>query len=305
MPVVALNRRFVEWGDKEPPDPAFRHVLRLGDGAIGWDELLAKRRVVILAEAGSGKSTEIAKRARLLVADGKRAFHATVEDVGRDGLEAALSNAARADLAAWRASKEDAWFFIDSVDEAKAEGVRFKTVVRRLADGIDVARSRAHVILSGRITDWEFRKDLESLTYGLPILPDEEYRPAKTPEEELLRIIRQEQRKENQPSPEGPFVALMAPLDRERIRLFAERKGIPNLDSFLKQIEAANLWHFAQRPLDLEWLVSFWQNEKRLRLGLFAEMVERSVTERLKEKNKDRSRKDNRCARSPVVRTLS
>jgi hypothetical protein len=62
-----------------------------------------------------------------------------------------------ASLAASRTSTDDAWFFIDSVDEAKSSGVRLEKVVRKLADGIVGHEKRAHVILSGRIMDWEFR----------------------------------------------------------------------------------------------------------------------------------------------------
>ena len=80
----------------------------------------------------------------------------------------------------------------------------------------------------------------------------------------------------------------MAQLDRERVRLFAEAAGIPQRDQFLNAIDDADLWHFARRPLDLDWLVRFWQSEGRF--GTLLEMVERSVAERLKETNPDRAR---------------
>lgn len=290
MPVVALDRRFIEWGDQEPSDPEIRRAFGLGDGGVGWDELLVKRRVVILAEAGSGKSTEMSERARMSAASHRCAFHATVEDVGRDGLESALGVGGRERLAAWRRSTDEAWFFIDSVDEAKSSGIRLEKVARRLADGIHGSEERAHIILSGRISDWEFRKDLESLKKWLPV-SSQVSTPAATAEEELLRVIRQERRRdEKPPPPEVPFVARMAPLDRDRVRRFAEGKAAPNLDRFLEAVETANLWHFARRPLDLDWLVRFWQSEGRL--GSLAEMVERSITERLKETNTGRARND-------------
>ena len=122
LSVVTLNRRFIEWGQKEPPDPEFRRAIGLGDDGLGWEELLSKRRVVILAEAGSGKSTEMKERGRLLEAGG-RAFHASLEDVGTDGLEGGLSATDRKRLAEWRESPDEAWLFFDSVDEAKAAGV--------------------------------------------------------------------------------------------------------------------------------------------------------------------------------------
>jgi hypothetical protein len=190
---------------------------------------------------------------------------------------------------AWHASIDDAWFFLDSVDEAKSRGIRLERAVRRLADAIRGAEERAHIVLSGRITDWEFRRDLKSLNEWLSV-SIRDVTPGKTPEEELLRIIRQEQRGEKEPNPEQPFVGIMLPLDRERIRLFADAKGTPDLNKFLERIEAADLWHFASRPLDLDWLVKFWQSEGRL--GSLAEMIERSVSERLKETNTDRVRSD-------------
>jgi len=141
--IVDLNRRFHEWNDNEPPDPEMRRAWGLDDGGIGWEQLLTKRRAVILAEAGSGKSTEFAERARLMAQSHAYIFHASVEDVGRDGLDDALSVDARNKLAAWRQSADDAWFFIDSVDEANVAGIKFARVVRKLAEGIHGARSDA------------------------------------------------------------------------------------------------------------------------------------------------------------------
>ncbi len=267
---VELNRRFHEWGENEAPDPEFHRAMGLADAGVGWEELLNKSRVVILAEAGSGKSTEIAARMRLTRSGGRLAFRATVEDVGRDGLKGALSSADRTTFEAWLASADDGWFFLDSVDEAKSSGIRLEKILRKLADAIAGAEGRAHIILSGRITDWEFRKDLQSLKDWLPPA----IRPGRTAEEELLRIVGQEGKREGEPrAAEQPFITLMAPLDRDRVRLFAEAKGAPDLENFLRQVEAANLWHFAHRPLDLEWLVRFWQTEGRL--GSLAEILHR------------------------------
>ena len=56
------------------------------------------------------------------------------------------------------------------------------------------------------------------------------------------------------------------------MRLFATAKRVADLDVFMIKIEDADLWRFAQRPLDLNWLVEFWQ--KHGRLGTLAKMVE-------------------------------
>src|SRR5229473_2945148 len=121
---IELNRRFVQCRDDERSDPDLvAHFGRTAD-TLGWDDLLTKRRVVLLAEAGSGKTTEMKARVCALAVDRSTVFYATVEDVGRRGIEGALRHADRAQLTAWRASEQDAWFFIDSVDEAKNSGVK-------------------------------------------------------------------------------------------------------------------------------------------------------------------------------------
>lgn len=282
MPVIDLNRRFVEWNKEESSDSEIRRRFGLGEDGVGWEELLVKRRVIVLAEAGSGKSTELKERWRNAVERGQYAFHASVEDVGREGLERALPFDSRAKLAGWRKSNDEAWFFIDSVDEAKSTGIRLEKVFRNLAEGIESAEERSHIVLSGRVTDWEFRRDLESVTRWLPLSSASP--PQVTGEEELIKILRQVGRRNGKaPAPELPFVALMASLDRDRIQKFAEGKAVPNVGSFLAAIEAGNLWHFSRRPLDLDWIVRFWQTEGRL--GSLEEMVGQSIAERLKETN--------------------
>ena len=62
------------------------------------------------------------EQARRRTEAGQFAFYATLEDVGQDGLESALRPGDRARLMSWRErSDESAWFFVDSVDEAKSE----------------------------------------------------------------------------------------------------------------------------------------------------------------------------------------
>jgi hypothetical protein len=59
LPTIALDRRFSEWraGDISDPDLVLR-FMRSAD-LLTWENLLARRRVVILAEVGSGKTEEM------------------------------------------------------------------------------------------------------------------------------------------------------------------------------------------------------------------------------------------------------
>ena len=286
---IELDRQFVECRDDEQSDPDL--IARYGrtDGTLAWPDLLSRRRVVLLAEAGSGKTTEMSARAREQARARHHAFYATVEDVGLKGLEAALRPADRAALAAWHSSDKEGWLFIDSVDEAKQSGVKLRAALRGVAGGIAGAERRAHVILSGRYADWQFRHDLIHFNEELAIPADGALPPPPTPDELVIRTIRRE-RREPPPPPEKAIVVVMTGLDEDRVRRFASGKNIQNLDAFIVQIETANLWQFARRPLDLDWLVQFWHSHKRF--GNLAEMLDICIAERLQESNSNRARLD-------------
>ena len=292
---IELNRQFVEWreGDGELSDPEVYLHFGLRDKAKGWPDLCKFHRVVVLAEAGSGKTDELKQQARQLSASGAFAFYATVQDVGREGLESSVDGSVgrdRAALAAWRSSEESAWFFVDSIDEAKLDNVRLERALARLAEAIVGAEARAHIVLAGRHTDWEFRRDLERLEEALPGPTIGRTSSPPSPSELLVRTIRHEEVTPAKIEREAPAVVVLVSLDAERVRLFASGKEAPNLDAFLSAIEGGNLWQFARRPLDLDWLVQFWITNNRL--GSLAEMLANSLVERLQETNLGRARRD-------------
>ncbi len=256
---------------------------------FGWPDLLAKRRVVILAEAGSGKTEELTAQACLQTAAGKFAFYATVQDVGRDGLESALRPVGRARLNAWRSSSESGWFFIDSIDEAKLDNIRLERALRQIASGIVGAEGRAHIVLSGRHTDWEFARDARRLNEELPLSRESVAEPVPPLDELIRRVLRHEKPPEPTPA-ETPLIVVMAPLDADKVRTYAAAKNAPELDSLIDAIQAANMWDFARRPLDLDWIVRYWRDHGRL--GSFTAMIEASLRERVREVDPDRARRD-------------
>lgn len=291
MTTVALDRRFYEWSEDADglAHSRYRAAAGLSDGMLGWTDLLAKRRVVILAEAGSGKTEELTEQARLQTAAGKFAFYATVQDVGRDGLASALRPADRKRLNAWRSSSEPGWFFIDSIDEAKLDNIRLERALRQIANGIVGAEGRAHIVLSGRHTDWEFARDARRLNEELPLPRESAAEPVPPLDELIRRVLRHEKPPEPTPA-ETPLIVVMAPLDADKVRTYAAAKNAPELDSLIDAIQAANMWDFARRPLDLDWIVRYWRNHGRL--GSFTAMIEASLRERVREVDPDRARRD-------------
>ncbi|KQW93232.1 hypothetical protein ASC94_11190 [Massilia sp. Root418] len=284
MTIIPLNRRFHRWTEDNSFDAEAIRMLRNGGFSLDWATLLKAKRVVILAEGGSGKSTEFTAQHDQLIKQGAFSFLATVTRVGDRGVESALSYQDRQRLVEWRKSGKPAWFFVDSVDEAKRASVRFEDALRHIADSILGAEGRAHVVVSGRHSDWEFNRDLAALADILPI-HDLTALPAAAPNELVIQALH---RKKSDKAPiEMPLVMLMDPLDAAQVERFAVGKGISNAQDFLSEIDYSRLWTFASRPVDLDWLVRFWLN--KCSFDNLERMLDLSLSARLKETDRIRA----------------
>jgi hypothetical protein len=288
MSFVELDRTFFSWSEDRAPGDWF--LLQRLSGSQNWSELLKLQRVIVLAEAGSGKSDELKAQAKSQQKAGRFAFYVTVQDVARPGLPAALNSRDRTLFAAWKNSEDQAWFLVDSVDELKLDGMRLETALKELADAIEGVAFRANIILSGRITDWEFRADLARFEEFFPVPLMRETETPRAPREELVRVLNHERQRERAERKEKPSVFLMTPLDSERIKRFAAAKGVERVDEFVSAIDDANLGNLAARPVDLIWLIEYWQRNHRF--GTLVEMLETSISERLRETNPQHGRKD-------------
>ena len=182
MKKIPLNRQFSPHKDK-----ATEHYLRFRTTQFDWPNLLGNRRVAILAEGGSGKTTEFEERKRILSGEGKFAFYATLQDVGNLGLKGALQDEAEFD--SWFASDAPGYFFLDSVDEAKAGHVRLETALNQIAKGIGTAAARAHIILSSRAKPWHDQRGAELMAKALRI-PDKKEQLPPLSDDDLLRMAR-------------------------------------------------------------------------------------------------------------------
>lgn len=57
-------------------------------------------------------------------------------------------------------STNDAWFFLDSVDEARLEDPRkFHKAIKRFAKKIQSASHRSHIYISSRPYSWRYKED--------------------------------------------------------------------------------------------------------------------------------------------------
>jgi IstB-like ATP binding protein len=167
---IELNRTF--WPVKDDTDydsDRFRLQSAFAAESAEWSELLQSKRVVILAEAGTGKTHELVNIAREMINDGKSAFFCRIEDLAELSVEEAITEGSYDQLKAWKQQEEEAWFFLDSVDEARLANPRdFERALRRVAKELGDVAKRSHIYITSRVSDWMANADRALVNEILP-----------------------------------------------------------------------------------------------------------------------------------------
>jgi hypothetical protein len=276
---IPLQRQFYPISRKEEDSESSEFLSIWGHSASkSWDDLDQEYRSVILAGAGAGKTEELRHRAKVLSDQGKLSFFIRIEDI-EDSFEQAFEIGEETQFQAWLQSTEYAWFFLDSVDEARLENPRtFEIALRKFAQVIKQSAHRAHIYLSSRPYAWRFLEDRRFLDEILFIpksaVDDDEDKKQSAPESALTEYT-------------------MLPLNDERIRRFSERRGANDIDRLLLEIERCDIGSLAERPFDLESILAKWAKDKAL--GGRIEMLRHNIEQRLRD-----THNTNRAQRQPL-----
>ncbi|EJL31538.1 hypothetical protein PMI01_02777 [Caulobacter sp. AP07] len=230
----------------------------------GWDELLGQYRVVILAEAGAGKTYELRLAAERVVADDRPAFFIRIEDIDQDFAGAFEIGSAGA-FDAWLAGTGEAWFFLDSVDEVRLTDPRaFERAIRTFAASIRDARHRAHVFISSRPYAWRAALDRALIEEVLPLQADRQEAVGGGEEEgdDFAAVETDFETTASAPGtkdrPALVDLYMLAPLQEAEIRFFAEARGVRDGAQFLEALKRTALLPLARMPFDLQELIGRW-----------------------------------------------
>lgn len=260
---------------------------RMGSGASSsWAELCPEMRVVVLAEAGAGKTWEIRNLADRLRHEGKVAFFIRLELLA-ENFELAFEPEQYPDFEAWLAGQEDAWLLLDSVDEARLRHPGdFGIAIRKLASILSAAKARAHIVLTGRISAWRPATDLGLCIELLPHpSPDTNTRTAESGDALDGDTVRTERVKGGAAS--GYHVVTLEDLGDDQVSRFVAARGIENPAAFVDAVERADARGFTARPQDLDELVDFWRVNGRI--GSRWEILTASIDRRLEERDQNRA----------------
>lgn len=141
--------------------------FRVGE-RLRWPNLIKEYRLIILSEAGSGKTYEIRNVASTLREQRKTAFSLRLEHIPRD-FEDSFEVGTYEAFEEWLASGEEGWLLLDSVDEARLRNPGdFELAIRKLSRRISTAKDRTHIVITGRTTAWRPKTDLAHCITHLP-----------------------------------------------------------------------------------------------------------------------------------------
>ncbi|MBW8461428.1 hypothetical protein [Acidovorax sp.] len=286
--LIDLHRSFSEYASEsaEVQDEDWGAFLRMRNGGHAWSELHEKPLVIVLGEAGIGKTVEFKHEVARLTAGGKAAFFLPLNQL-QDSDSWTLSLTGRDDdYAAWAASTAIGYFFLDAVDEARlrshADFERALTVVQR-ALGPHLWRVR--VAISSRITDWSAVSVRAAVDARLA-RPIQRALGAKVASERPLSL--------DETSPVSlptdgdsakveAFVVTLDPLSNTEARRCAEAFALQDVELFWSAVADGDYGFMATRPLDLQWMVGLWNQQKTF--GSYRDLIEVNVTNRLREFN--------------------
>ena len=282
---VDLSRRFRELTQIELDEPEllalaneYRHL-----SSLSWSELLEHPRVLVLAEAGSGKTREIQEQVVRLRRDGKHAFFLALESLDRESLTDCLGAGDEKLFNTWKeAGSADAYFFLDAVDELKLTQGKLERALRHFAKAVVGFLNQISVVVTCRPSDWRPTVDMATLQETLPYAPTEASPP---PEDQVFFAALTEARgsgtKETNPKSVGFRAMALLPLSERQIATFTASLGVSDTDALIQEIRTQDAWTFARRPLDLSELAATWNSSGKL--GTRTEQHEANVNAKLKE----------------------
>ncbi|MBX9400327.1 hypothetical protein K4L06_03325 [Lysobacter sp. BMK333-48F3] len=229
-------------------------------GRIGWSTLLDSERILIVSEAGMGKTYECQRQQKRLWEEGRSAFFVELAMLATDPLERQFSAEEKQRFDNWKtAQTERAFFFLDSIDELRLTQRSFETTLKQFAATLSDNLERACIVLTTRPTAF----DLNIVRRRLPVQPPPD---VFVPEDYFANVamnVNREKSAKRSP-PDWRFVALSA-LDEKQMRALAVAQGVGDPDALLNAVNAHHANDFAKRPLDFLELCGDWKVHGRIR----------------------------------------
>lgn len=263
-----------------------------GGKRLDWEGLLQERKVILLAEAGSGKTEEIRQQALRLESDNKFSFFMRLENI-RDRIERGVFEVGTLEaFNEWLNSDDEGWLFLDSIDESRLRHHSdFQQAIGTVSGAIAPALDRVNIVMTGRVNAWKPKTDLDLCNerLGSPILGKSKIIEAKneivpSPKDTLLHHESRQSERFISGCRNDFKVYSIADLSTEQKTKFLLGSEIVDASGFLEEIQKQGADSYTTRPQDLEGIIAFWKKNKKV--GTRFQLMEYNVKRRLSERSK-------------------
>lgn len=222
---------------------------------LTWKNLLDQRLCVILAEAGSGKTSEFKAQAERLKKQGKKAFFIRIENITSHTFFDSVH--VEREIDRWLDTlknkdipPEKAYFFLDAVDEACLKDPNaFFNALNVFARKVYNSIEHCSIFISSRPCSWKYEED----------------------EKEIKTFFQDI----------SLNVYVLQPLNQKQITKFCETLEVENYSEFLKDVNSSNLMSLASRPFDLTNMLNIWESKGVIESR--SQLIEDSIELKLKD----------------------
>lgn len=241
-----------------------------------WEDLLESSRILIISEAGAGKTHECRARCDILSARGEPAFFLELASLAGSDVTRLLTPAQRSRLEAWqRSQSEVATFFLDSFDELKITQGSFRQALLNLQHEIQSQLDRVRVVVTARPIPFDLQLFKE-------LIPIPEKAEVVSNAETFARIAMGEDKKDKQGFRDLKVVSAkpwrtveLLPLNDAQIADIAKKQKVRDVGAFVADLRRRNAEEFARRPQDLIEMCADWNQTKRV--GSHREQVSENI----------------------------
>jgi len=203
-------------------------------GGFDWDKLLESKRIIIVAEAGTGKTFECRTRQEGMWDKGEPAFYLDLAELAVSSLRELLPAKAKARFDAWRLAQSDiATFFLDSIEEFKLTLGSFEAALRRMSKAVAGQLSRVRILITTRPITYDYQLVETHLEAPKSVNPGSN--GLTFADIATGRSKRESIREKGDDAPAWRNVALM-PLSDLQIREIALTQGIEDVDALMADI---------------------------------------------------------------------
>lgn len=285
---IDLERSFSIARDGAEDTEDLLRYFRKGKGEFSWSNLHDKPLVVVIGEAGIGKTVEFDNEVARLQREGKPAFFVSLNQVlDKDAWAVAVEDSA-SNYAEWEKSSDVGYFFLDAVDEARLRRhADFQNALSVIRVNLRNHMARVRVAISSRVTDWAV-EDVRDAVRKYLVFPIEAALRAAAAVEASTGVDSRagdvvQMPQETATERVDPFVVSLDALSRTEAERLAGAFQVVDAQEFWAAVDDGNYEFMATRPLDLEWMVRLWNGKHSL--GTYSQLVEGNISNRLTEVN--------------------